>query len=270
MTTAPDEDQYLRQILTLLEGAKSYEALTQSNSKGWEVQPGSALAGDDAKTDPYQVSHNAWNALSVAVDHLHCYRSSLVGEQQGTNLPLTLHTHAQYSLLRGAFENSARAVWMLAPSSRLVRAQRRLSLQAGEYRHSDHMLEVLKQQPRRPSEERRQQLIDLVVAAGTDPADAKKVLRSPDYKEIVREAGAQTPMGADQAEIAWSGCSSLAHGDVYGTLSILERNVIHTQGRVNLTQITSSPRVLWWATDLAVAMMRRSFDLFKERATCHH
>ncbi|MCW8379617.1 hypothetical protein [Streptomyces justiciae] len=269
MTTAPDEDQYLRQILTLLEGAKSYEALTQSNSKGWEVQPGSALAGDDAKTDPYQVSHNVWNALSVSVDHLHCYRSSLVGEQQGTDLPLTLHTHAQYSLLRGAFENSARAVWLLAPANRLVRVQRRLSLQAGEYRHSDHMLELLKQQPRRPSEERKQQLTDLVVAAGTDPGDAKKALRSPDYKDIVREAGVQSAMGADQAEIVWSSCSSLAHGDVYGTLSILERNVIDTQGRVNLAQITSSPQVLWWATDRAVAMMQRGFDLFKERATCH-
>lgn len=131
------------------------------------------------------------------------------------------------------------------------------------------MLELLKQQPRRPSEERRQQLTDLVVAAGTDPDDAKKALRSPDYKDIVREAGVQTAMGADQAEIVWSSCSSLAHGDVYGTLSILERNVIDTQGRVNLAQITSSPQVLWWATDRAVAMMQRGFDLFKERATCH-
>lgn len=76
-------------------------------------------------------------------------------------------------------------------------------------------------------------------------------------------------MGASQAEAVWSGCSSLAHGDVYGTLSILERSVVETQGRVNLMQITSSPKVLFWATDRTVAMMRRGFELFKERATCH-
>ena len=86
--------------------------------------PGTQPAGDDAKTDPYQVSHNAWSTLSVAVDHMHCYRASLMGEQQGTELPLTLHTHAQYSLLRGAFESSARVVWMLAPANRLVRIHR--------------------------------------------------------------------------------------------------------------------------------------------------
>ncbi|MET9965098.1 hypothetical protein ABZZ80_03995 [Streptomyces sp. NPDC006356] len=269
MTTTVEEDQYLRRILALLDSARPYESLTQSDSKQWQVQPGSALAGDDAKTDPYQVSHNAWSTLSVAVDHMHCYRSSLVGKQQGTELPLTLHTHAQYSLLRGAFENSARVVWMLAPANRLVRIQRRLSLQAGEYRHSDRMLELLKQQPRRPSQARMQQLTDLVVAAGTARDDAKKVLRSPDYKDIVREAGALTSMGADQADIVWSGCSSLAHGDVYGTLSILELNVVSTQGGVNLTQITSSPKVLLWATDLTVAMMQRGFDLFKTRAACH-
>ncbi|MEN8652258.1 hypothetical protein ABCR94_17040 [Streptomyces sp. 21So2-11] len=139
MTSQADEDLYLRKILTLLDRAKPYETITQSHSLGWQVLPGSSLAGDDAKTDPYQLSHSAWNALSVAVDHRHCYRSTLVGDQQGTEISITLHTHAQYSLLRGAFENSARAVWMLGPSQRLERVQRRLSLQAGEHRHSDRM-----------------------------------------------------------------------------------------------------------------------------------
>ncbi|MET9664980.1 hypothetical protein ABZY19_06365 [Streptomyces sp. NPDC006475] len=93
---------------------------------------GSALAGDDAKTDPYQVSHNAWSALCVAADHLHCFCSTLVGDMGSNEIAITLHTHGQYSLLRGAFENRARVVWILGPRQRLVRVQRRLSLQAGE------------------------------------------------------------------------------------------------------------------------------------------
>jgi hypothetical protein len=75
-------------------------------------------------------------------------------------------------------------------------------------------------------------------------------------------------MGAE-AEVVWTSCSSLAHGDTYGTLSVLERTIVGTQDRVNLAQITSSPKVLFWATDRTVAMMQRGFDLFKERATCH-
>lgn len=268
MTTTAEEDQYLKRILALLDSARPYESLTQSDSKEWQVQPGSALAGDDAKTDPYQVSHNAWIALTVAVDHLHCFRSTFADDPRDNSVAITLHTHGQYSLLRGAFENSARAVWMLGPAQRLERVQRRLSMQAGENKNSDRMNALLQQQPKRPLDVRMQQLTDLVIKAGTDPDNAKKALRPPTYSEIVREAGTLTPMG-DQAEVVWSSCSSLAHGDTYGTLSVLERTIVGTQGHVNLAQITSSPKVLFWATDRTVAMMQRGFDLFKERSICH-
>ncbi|MGW0992380.1 hypothetical protein [Streptomyces sp. NPDC002520] len=125
MTKTTEEDQYLRRILALLDSARPYESLTQSDSKQWHVQPGSALAWDDAKTDPYQLSHNVWNARSVAVDHLHCFRSTFAGDPQDNSVSITLHTHGQYSLLRGAFEISARAVWMLGPRQRLVPGARR-------------------------------------------------------------------------------------------------------------------------------------------------
>lgn len=253
MTTTTEEDRYLRRILALLDSARPFENLTQSDSRQWQVQPGSALAGDDAKTDPYQVSHNVWNSLSVAVDHLHCFRSTFADDVQDKSVSITLHTHGQYSLLRGAFENSARAVWMLGPAQRLIRVQRRLCMQAGEHKNSDRMRALLQQQPKRPLDVRMQQLTDLVIRAGTDAADAKRALRPVPYS----------------AEAVWSSCSSLAHGDMHGTLSVLERRIVDTQGRVHLTQVTSSPMVLFWATAPTVAMMQRGFDLFKERATCH-
>ncbi|MGM0347255.1 hypothetical protein [Streptomyces sp. Adlamb9] len=270
MKTTPEEDQHLRRILVLLDRTRPYENLTQSDSRQWQVQPGSALAGDDAKTDPYHVSHNVWNALSVAVDHLHCFRSTFTDGSRGKTVSITLHTHGQHSLLRGAFENSARAVWMLGPAQRLERVQRRLCMQSGENKNSDRMNTLLQQQPKRSLDVRTQQLTDLAIKAGTDPAEAKKALKPATYSEIVRKAGALTSMGAAQAEAVWSSCSSLAHGDIYGTLSILERNIVDTQGHVNLAQITSSPKVLLWATERTVTMMQRGFDLFSERAACHH
>lgn len=51
-----DEQQDLRKLLELLERAKPWEELTGNPSDAWQVQTGSALAGDDAKTDPYQLS----------------------------------------------------------------------------------------------------------------------------------------------------------------------------------------------------------------------
>ncbi|MFJ7116577.1 hypothetical protein ACIQW4_25845 [Streptomyces albogriseolus] len=268
MRTTAEEDQFVRRILELLDSARPYESLTQSDSKQWQVEPGSALAGDDFKTDPYQVSHSVWSALAVAVDHLHCFRSTFASELQDSSVSVTIHTHGQYSLLRGAFENSARAVWMLGPRQRLVRVQRRLRMQAGEHRNSDRMAALLRQQPKRPLEVRMQQLTNLVVNAGTDPAEAKKVLKPATYSEIVREAGGLTPMGPE-AEAVWSTCSSLAHGDMHGTLSVLERDVVGTQDLVSLARITSSPKVLFWATDRTVAMLQHGFGLFQERSTCH-
>jgi hypothetical protein len=34
----------------------------------------------------------------------------------------------------------------------------------------------------------------------------------PQYSHIVREAGDLTVLGADLADVIWSGCSSIAHG----------------------------------------------------------
>ncbi|QIB42821.1 hypothetical protein [Streptomyces aureoverticillatus] len=265
------EDQLLRKVLALLDGARRYETLTQSDSRAWVVAPGSALAGDDTKTAPYQVSHSAWQALTVAVDHLHCFRRTLVGDaERGTRAPITMHTHGQFSLLRGVIENSARAVWMLGPPERLLRIQRRLSLQASDHRHSDHMLSLLQGQPRRSTEARMQQLTDLVTAAGTAPEDAKGALRSPRPSVIVREAGTLTPMGGDQAEVIWSCCSSLAHGDAYGTLSLLDRSVVERQEQLSLVRFSSSSEFLYRSTDRSIAMVQRGFALFEERAACHH
>ena len=56
------------------------EQLTGNPSNEWQVQVGSALAGDDAETAPYQLSHATWHALTVAVNHLSCFLDSLLGD----------------------------------------------------------------------------------------------------------------------------------------------------------------------------------------------
>ncbi len=52
------------------------------------------------------------------------------------------------------------------------------------------------------------------------------------------------PMGADQAEVAWSSCSAMAHGDTHGTVSILDNPRVGTEVTVALNRVTSSPKVL--------------------------
>jgi hypothetical protein len=269
VTIEAAEEQYLRQTLKHLDSARRYEDLVQEDSGEWSVSPDGASGGDDAKTHPYQVSHNIWQALTVAVDHLHCFRRSLAEEVNEGEIALTLHTHSQYSLLRGAMENSARAVWMLGPASRLVRIERRLALQAKDHKDSDRMNALLQRTPNRTLAERMDQLVQLMQNA--DPslsaAEALKRLRSgAQPTDIVRAAGDVAGMGADQAQLVWSTCSSLAHGDVHGTLSILEREVVRTEAGTALTRLSSDPKILYWASDRTIGMLHLGFRLFKERS----
>src|SRR5262245_18554842 len=94
------EEGDLRALMTVLDQANDWTRLTSTPSAAWDVAPGSALAGDDSKTDPYHVSHRAMHARTVAVDHLNCLRSSLMVSRTGTNASIMIHTHGQSSLVR--------------------------------------------------------------------------------------------------------------------------------------------------------------------------
>ena len=147
----------------------------------WDV----TLLDTDLKTDPYQLSHAAWHALTLAVDHLHCLRNS-------GSTPLL-------------------------PAPRARRAP-----------------------GRRTKDQRVQQLRELAVAAGVPDPDVKKAVTPPQYSHIVREAGDLTVLGADLADVIWSGCSSIAHGDLTGTLGILDKQIVAREKGVAYARVTGS------------------------------
>jgi hypothetical protein len=265
-----EEQQDLRKLLELVERAKPWEELTSNPSDAWQAQAGSALAGDDAKTNPYQLSHAAWHALTVAVDHLHCLRSSLAGDLKGDRLSVRIHTHAQSSLIRGAIENGARAVWLLGPTRRLIRVTRRLSLEAMEIHHSYQLRELVGAPARRTQDQRKKQLQDLAVAAGVPGLDVKKALRPPRYSEIVREGGDLTVLGAELTEVIWRGCSSIAHGELSGTLGMLDKEILARDKDIAYARVTGSISGLYWTTAGAVRMIGHGFDLYSQRATRHY
>ncbi|MEU3287038.1 hypothetical protein [Streptomyces longwoodensis] len=269
MSFSPKEDPIVRSMLVLLESMKRYEAVVTADSKAWEVAAGSSLATDDAKTHPYCLSHLAWQALGVGVDHLQCLRSTLVGDQHQAidhrSVSVVLHTYAQATLLRAALENACRAVWLLASSNRLLRIQRRLSLQADSNLHSDRMHQLLGLTPPRTPEVRHREITDLAVAAGTPPSEVKKALKFVGFKNVVKEAGKSLGDGAEHVEAMWSTCSALAHGDVHN-LSFLDRQIVATKGDVALTRLSGDAGVLWRATDLSVRMLHHGFELYAKRA----
>lgn len=277
-----DEELELRKILELLGRAARWVTLTggKSPSRAWKVEPGSSLAEDNRRTRPYHLSHAAWHALTVAVDHSICLRNSLLGERTEERLALNLHTHAQASLARGAIENAARAVWLIAPANRMTRVTRRLALEAANMRHAYALRDLCGAHHPRPKEQREKQLKGILLKAGlpvqmesgrtrqwAEDAAVKRALRSPQYSEIVRGAGELTGIGGSLAEFLWSGASALAHGDEFGTHGLLDRVIVGREDtNVNLVQVTGSTKFLFRIVSGAVVMLDRGFQVFKSRA----
>jgi hypothetical protein len=114
------------------------------------------------------------------------------------------------------------------------------------------------------------QLVDLAIKAGVEPDYAGKALRSPQYSDIVKAAGELTALGADIAEVIWSGCSSLAHGDISGTLRLLDKEIVERVGDAAHVRITGSISGLSWCTVASFAIIISGFDLFRARSTAPH
>ncbi|MER6949117.1 hypothetical protein ABT294_34365 [Nonomuraea sp. NPDC000554] len=150
-----NEQRDLRPLISWLERIEPWQKLTGEDSRAWQADPRSSLAGDDAKTDPFQVSHAVWHALTVSVT------------------------------------------------------------------------------------------------------------------EIVRGAGELTTLGADLAQLVWSGCSALAHGDAYGTLAMLDKEIVARNQDVALVRVTGSISGLYWCTVAAVLMVNQGFELLQARSVSY-
>ncbi|MFF6837033.1 hypothetical protein ACFY84_35395 [Streptomyces sp. NPDC012438] len=263
-----EEERHLRALLVLLERVKALSELTtgERTPAPWEVQPGSELAVDDAQTHPYRVSHAAWIAATVAVDHLMALRASLVREEGPAHASAVVHTHAQASLVRGVIENAARAVWLLGPDERPARVQRRLALQIKEVKDSTKLHSRFNAQPARDEETRLAEVRRLALAAGASVDTLKTFLAAPQYTKIVEEGGAHTTLGGELILTLWSACSSLAHGDINGTFGLLRHEIVSQDDETALTRVTGNFSMLRYTTQAGVHLIDRALALYTQRA----
>ncbi|MPZ80875.1 MAG: hypothetical protein GEV28_10935 [Actinophytocola sp.] len=267
--TNQQEQRQLWQVVDLLDRASTWESITNDPSGVWIVQPGSPLAVDDAATAPrHHLSSYSWNAITVAVDHLHCLRRSLI-ENSATGRPqVFLHTHAQASLLRGALENAARVIWLLGPEVRRQRVFRRLGLQAREITASDKIHKIIGATPPRTTQVRSDELRALGKAAGLTSTELKKVFNPHEfgYARIVTQAATLASLDSNLARFAWNGCSALAHGDFHATLSLLDREVVGQQDTMMLGRITMPVQLLHAAAIVSTRLIDAALSRYRECA----
>lgn len=269
-----DEQRDLLAIIRLLDHVKDWDAVRSDPNGLWNVHPSSSLAGDDKKADPYLVSGRAWNHIGVAIDHLQCFRDGFVSSRDAKKISTTLHTHAQFSLLRGVLENGASATWLLEPITRCERVARRLQLELAEVTNRERNHKRAEEAaaghmtipPLTPSAtERRDRIRKIAVVAGLDE-EAAKSLKPVTYADIVYVAGEKAGIGGAANQLVWSLCSGLAHGDLWGSIHYLKKKIVKRVGNTVIAQTTSDVGNLLLATQASILMLKEGLTLFVQRA----
>jgi hypothetical protein len=224
--------------------------------------PGTVLAEDDRQSDPFQVSHAAATALTVAVDHLLALRRMTEDCRVCQPSRMTFQITAHWTLLRAAMEGASRAIWLLGPEDRSERVVRALRLQADNVTNSDAAAALLPSGPRRPKIERIARVKEIAVRAGVSAGDAVTTVR---YREIVRYAGDLIAHDAGRFELLWRACSGAAHGDIWAVLNLQDRKTIDSANGVTTAQLTVSVSGLSTVARAATALATAGFGLFDRR-----
>jgi hypothetical protein len=224
---------------------------------------GSSLRKDDEVTGPYQLSHAVHGALASAVDHIDAFR--VLVQDAGV-----MHARTPFTLLRAALENSATAVWLLAPASRDERVLRRLQLQWADSRDLERASKLMGAEPALSKDGWKAKLEGVARARGLSDEQVTVVTRNASYSEIVRTAGNEargTDIAGELVLFCWMIASGIAHARLWAVLSgILDRVVVPgVQEDPAGLRLTASDRAVTVVAGVTALMVNEGWRLVDER-----
>jgi hypothetical protein len=223
------------------------------------VEPGSSLAGDDAGTDPYQISHAITHLAAVAAEQLHAVKTLMF--EAGV-----LHNSAPFTLARSSIEVAATALWMLKPPQGAERIRRRMVHAAQDAEDGTIMAEGAGIPVPREFSERKKQMEMLASKAAGAPVN----LGSFRITRVVKAVDALNPSAVGILD-AWRVGSGFAHGRSWSALGYLEREVLpaHEPGIAQL-RLTNRADTVLWVTWAAYDLINAVLELFDRRARSPH
>ena len=261
MTTPEEEHAMINELMKVLRISEEW-----IGAKVLTVESGSSFAGDDAKTHPYDLSQGVAQSIAVAVDHLHCFRMALTGT--GDNV-LRLHTYAPLTLLRGAVENAAIAVWIMTGSNREGRIVRHFRHELTSIKKLKKLLALAGETVAPGTHERENRILSLVDSFGINQA---KVTKEVTATEMVRSASETAGFKDPEMDLIlafWKICSAIAHGD-RGYLHLFEHEVVgRLRPGVSSVIVTAPTDWVLSGSRAAVAMIKVAKSLAEQRAALH-
>jgi hypothetical protein len=220
------------------------------------VEAGSQLAGDDADSDPYQVSHCARACLNAGVDHLHAAKKLIL------DVPIILHANADYSLLRGALENFGTAFWVLHPPQRSVRVERALRWMVKNFKDQDKATADLGLPKYVPAHVRVEEIVSMAKSAGCNIKEIRGGYASTHVLQYAEEHSMAT-----NPYLMWQVCSGFAHGRPWASIAMNAMEITPTEvSGVSRVRFTSDHKRLLAAALPAFQLMNTVVGLFADRA----
>jgi hypothetical protein len=175
-----------------------------------------SLFEDDLATFPYLVSQAVGAQLVSAADHWDAFRM-LVQDFH------VVHARAPFTLLRAAVENSATAVWLLAPASRQVRVLRRLRLEWKSFDDQQSAEDLVAGEPWTSRSDTLDELQRIARASGlTEDMVSQVASRPVGFRTIVETAAVDAPHGGltgVQALYCWMAASGIAHAERWAVMN---------------------------------------------------
>jgi hypothetical protein len=261
-----DEDQLSDEVKRQLVGhfpvIKAWRTRTGAASSG--PVEGSPLRRDDEITHPYQISHAVIGALVSAVDHMDALRT-LVEEAH------VVHARAPYTLLRGALENAAVAVWLLAPANRIERVTRRLRWHWVSEKYGVETAELIGARQGLTLDERKTKIETVARSCGMTEDQVREATTSASFRLIVKSAGDEgRGLDGKTVKLCWMAESGIAHAQSWAVIALLKRVEVRaaSEGIVGL-QMSASDNFLLLSWAVAARMISEGWRLLDERSKNH-
>jgi hypothetical protein len=228
-------------------------------------EAGSSLLKDDQATHPYLVSQAVSAQLGSAADHWDALRALL----QDAHI---VHARAPFTLLRAAIENSATAVWLLAPANRNARVLRRLRLEWKNLVDQENAEKLVAGEAWTSRTDTKSELQRIGRACGLADDLVSQVASKPiAFRTIVGTATADaTRCGLTevQALYCWMAASGIAHAQRWAVMnsSVLQRDRIPgaPDGSVRLA-LSASEQALIVIAHVGTAFTIEGWQLLDER-----
>ncbi|MFD4247958.1 hypothetical protein ACFWP3_41245 [Streptomyces sp. NPDC058525] len=172
-------------------------------------QPSSSLATDDAPLGAYAASTLIRTSYSAGVAHVDAFRRLVEAGEADPQSPWTL--------MRGALENFATALWLLGGCDRTERRRRALALWREDMRNRAQHEEDINHVPGpggKTGRERRQDVEDLALTLGIPTAS----LGRPEAGKIIEKAARDAGLPAREVTAAWRAASGFSHGRYWPNL----------------------------------------------------